>query len=233
MVTLVIAVLMAGASVFIIWLLGFSQEEAEKIEDITKNSNVVIVAELEEEDDKEISPNSVIKSTIDNESKEDIPYAQLWHYPVKAKSKFRWPQEAATLVDIQKRREGTTHLSAEMRLKLKDMGILREPTGEDHVIENIAEIARDTGILMPRKNLRVTFDTFSAKRRPGLAQSSEDEEGGSIKVIAKRKKKLEETEKKNVKIIEWKNKHTDLFQQEKANLIKFVREENQAFIRAF
>eukprot|EP00092_Neocalanus_flemingeri_P005400 GFUD01005820.1.p1 GENE.GFUD01005820.1~~GFUD01005820.1.p1 ORF type:complete len:237 (+),score=58.05 GFUD01005820.1:90-800(+) len=236
MVPLVIAVLVAGSSFFFVWLLGFSQEEAEKIEDITKNHNVVVVTE-EEAEAKEVSPNALINLTINKESKEDFHYAQLWSYQVKSRQNFRWPQEAATLVDIQKKREGATQLSSEMRLKLKGMGILREQTGEPEAIENIAEIARDTGILMPRKNLWVTFDCFSSKRRPGLAQSSEDDEdGGSPKVIAnkeKKKRKLEETAAQNVKIIEWKNKHTDLFQQEKQNLIRFVRMEKQGFVRAF
>jgi len=239
MVTLMIGFLVAGASVFIVWLLGFSQEEVEKIEDLAKNSSVVIVTEEVSEVEgksQNISPSLAIKFTINNESKDGLPYAQLWRYPVQSKNNFRWPEEAATLVDIQKRREGVTQLSMEMRLKLKDMGILRETAGEHQVVENLAHIARDTGVLMPRKNLWVSFDTFSAKSRPGLAQSSEDEDGSSLKVIAnqqKKKKKLEETAKKNVKIIEWKNKHTDLFQQEKEKLIKFVREENQAFVRGF
>jgi len=70
-------------------------------------------------------------------------------------------------------------------------------------------------------------------------QSSEDEDVCIIKVIAnqqKKKKKLEETEKtekKNIEIMKWKTKHTDLFQQEKENLIKFVRGGNSGFVRSF
>jgi len=160
----------------------------------------------------------------------------LWRYSVQSKANFRWPQEAATLVDIQKRREGATKLSLKMRLKLKDMGIQREDTTEHQVTENIAQVARDTGILMPRKNLFVTFDTFATRKRPGLVQSSEDEDICNIKVIAnhqKKKKKTEETEKKNVEIMKWKIKHTDLFQQEKENLIKFVRGGKSGFVRSF
>ena len=235
MVTLLVAALVAGFSLFIIWLLGFSQDEVEKIEDMALNSNLLVVEEEEDTEEKEVSSKSTIKS-VDKESKEDFPYPQLWRYPVQSKANFRWPQEAATLVDIQKRREGATQLSLEMRIKLKDMGILRENTAEHQVTENIAEIARDTGILMPRKNLFVTFDTFAAKKRPGLAQSSEDEDVCNIKVIAnqqKKKKKLEETEKKNVEIMKWKTKHIDLFQQEKENLIKFVKGEKSGFVRSF
>jgi len=237
-VTVMVAVLLAGFSVFIIWLLGFSQDEVEKIEDLALKNNLVVVAEEEEEDvnNTEFSAKSDIKSALDTERNDDFPYPQLWRYPVKLKDNFRWPQEAGTLVDIQKRKEGATQLSMEMRLKLKDMGILRENSAEHQLPDNIAEVARTTGILMPRKNLWVSFDTFAAKNRPGLAQSSEDEDSCSIKVVAnlqKRKKKMEETAKKNVEIIKWKNKHTDLFQQEKENLIRFVKGEKSGFVRSF
>ena len=69
-----------------------------------------------------------------------------------------------------------------------------------------------------------------------MLQSSEDEDVCNIKVIAnqqKKKKKLEETEKKNVEIMKWKTKHTNLFQQEKEILVKFVRGENQDLLDHF
>jgi len=150
MLTLLIAAFVAGFSLFIVWLLGFSQDEVKKIEDMAIKYNLLVVEEEEETEERETSSTS-IKSVIDRELKEDFPYPQLWRYPAQSKANFRWPQEAATLVEIQKRREGATKLSLEMRLKLKGMGILREDTTEHHVTENIAQVARDTGILMPRK----------------------------------------------------------------------------------
>jgi len=233
MVTLIVAFLLLGFSFFAIWLLGFSQEEVEKLEEIANNGNVVVVAEEEDDvEESETAVNSAIKCANDTTRSEELSYAKLWRYPVKSKANFRWPQEAATLVDIQRRREGATQLSMEMRLKLQSMGILREDNPVQQVTENIAEIARTTGILMPRSKLWVTFDTFAAKNRPGLAQSSEDEEGTCVKVATKKKKKMEETAKKNVEIMKWKNKHTDLFQQEKENLIKFVKGEKSGFVRS-
>jgi len=236
MVTLIVAFLLLGFSFFAIWLLGFSQEEVGKLEEIANNGNVVVLAEDEDDvGESETGVNSAIKCTNDTTQSEEMSHAQLWRYPrypVKSKANFRWPQEAATLVDIQRRREGATQLSMEMRLKLQSMGILREESAVQQVNENIAEIARTTGILMPRSKLWVTFDTFAAKNRPGLAQSSEDEEGSCVKAATKKKKKMEETAKKNVEIMKWKNKHTDLFQQEKENLIKFVKGEKSGFVRS-
>jgi len=233
MVTLIVAFLLLGFSFFAIWLLGFSQEEVGKLEEIANNGNVVVLAEDEDDvEESETALTSAIKCTNDTTRNEEMSYAQLWRYPVKSKANFRWPQEAATLVDIQRRREGATQLSMEMRLKLQSMGILREESAMQQVTENIAEIARTTGILMPRTKLWVTFDTFAAKNRPGLAQSSEDEDGSCVKAATKKKKKMEETAKKNVEIMKWKNKHTDLFQQEKENLIKFVKGEKSGFVRS-
>jgi hypothetical protein len=228
MVTLIVAFLLLGFSFFIIWFFGFSQEEVEKIDD-----TVVVVAAEEDVNGHECTSHYSIKSAIDTKRSEDFPYAQLWRYPAQSKANFRWPEEAATLVDIQRRKEGATELSTEMRMKLKDMGILRKQSAETQATENIADIARTTGILMPRKNLWVTFDTFAAKSRPGLAQSSEDEDSCNIKVVAKKKKKMEETAKKNVEIMKWKDKHTNLFQQEKEDLIKFVKGEKSGFVRSF
>jgi len=238
MVTIIVAFLLLGFSVFAIWLLGFSQDEVEKIEDIAANSNLVLTDEEEDDVEDSESPKiSAIKSSNDTNQSDDFPYSQLWRYsyPVQSKTNFRWPQEAKTLVDIQRRKEGATQISNEMRSKLESMGILREQSAEHQISENIADIARTTGILMPRKNLWVTFDTFAAKNRPGLAQSSEDEDGTSAKTttnMQKKKKKLEEAAKKNVEIMKWKSKHTDLFQKEKENLIKFVKGEKSGFVRS-
>jgi len=235
MVTLIVAFLMLGFSALAIWFLGFSQEEVGNLEEIANNGNVVVVAEDQDGvEESETAVNSTIKSTNDKTRGEESYYAQMWGYPVKYKTNFRWPQEAATLVSIQRRREGATQLSMELRMKLESMGILREESRDQQqqVTENIAEIARTTGILMPRSKLWVTFDTFAAKNRPGLAQSSEDEEGGAVNRASKKKKKSEETAMKNIEIMKWKNKHTDLFQQEKENLIKFVKGEKSGFVRS-
>jgi len=63
MVTLLIAALVAGFSLLIVWLLGFSQDEVEKIEDMALKCNLLVVEEEEKTEEREIS--TTIKFIID------------------------------------------------------------------------------------------------------------------------------------------------------------------------
>jgi len=214
----IIGILVAVTSVFITWLLTVSKEEKDNI-----NDDVVIIPE----EDKNEYPNDAMDITNKEHETHTPQYSCIWRYSMGSNQTFKWPQQAATLVEIQKRKQAKTLLSMEMMLKLKNMGILRQSGDAYKDIENIEKIARDTGLEMPRKRLRITFDTFLSRSRPGLAQSSEDEDG-NIKVVNKKHKhtNIEDVaSKNNVKIIE-------LFKHEKDDLIKFVREENQGFLRA-
>merc|ERR1711936_1124175 len=55
----------------------------------------------------------------------------------EAKQIFQWPQQAATLKELQKRRKGRTLLSVKMKLKLKDMDISRRIDDRYEDIKNI------------------------------------------------------------------------------------------------
>merc|ERR1711936_1059103 len=224
MFMVIIGVLVVVTSVFITWLLTISKDE-----NITENINDVVIIP---EDDKEESLNDDKDITNKEHETHALQYTSIWRYSMGSNQTFKWPQQAATLVEIQKRKQAKTLLSMEMMLKLKNMGILRQSGDAYKDIENIEKIARVPGLQMPRKRLRITFDTFLSRSRPGLAQSSED---GNFKVVNRKHKhtNMEDvTAKNNVKIIEWKNKHSELFKHEKDDLIKFVREENQGFLRA-
>merc|ERR1711936_822096 len=224
MFMVIIGVLVVVTSVFITWLLTISKDE-----NITENINDVVIIP---EDDKEESLNDDKDITNKEHETHGLQYTSIWRYSMGSNRTFKWPQQAATLVEIQKRKQAKTLLSMEMILKLQNMGILRQSGDAYKDIENIEKIAKVTGLQMPMKRLRITFDTFSSRSRPGLAQSSED---GNFKVVNRKHKhtNMEDvTAKNNVKIIEWKNKHSELFKHEKDDLIKFVREENQGFLRA-
>merc|ERR1711936_1193671 len=226
MFMVIIGALVVVTSVFITWLLTISKDE-----NITENINDVVIIP---EDDKEESLNDDKDITNKEHETHALQYTSIWRYSMGSNQTFKWPQQAATLVEIEKRKQAKTLLSMEMMLKLKNMGILRQSGDAYKDIENIEKIARVPGLQMPRKRLRITFDTFLSRSRPGLAQSSEDEDG-NIKVVNKKHKhtNIEDvTAKNNAKIIEWKNKHSELFKHEKDDLIKFVREENQGFLRA-
>ena len=87
---------------------------------------------------------------------------------------FRWPEQAAVVEEVAAAREGAVHLSTQLTDRLQELGILRR--GEDRRQGDLATAAMARGSQLPRRSIRVSFDTFQAKARPGLETSSEDEE---------------------------------------------------------
>merc|ERR1711973_593438 len=87
---------------------------------------------------------------------------------------FQWPQNAAVL---ESGRPNTSNgLSSDLEDKLKDLGIFRAG-GDDDGIGQVEGAARRCGVELTRKQVRVSFDTFMAKSRPGLESDEEVKEG--------------------------------------------------------
>ena len=107
---------------------------------------------------------------------------------------------------VRKRKEGATEISASVRAKLEGEGILRRKKSEvaeeeeeeveeegQNRLENTWEkkktddpveaAARLSGGLLPRKSIRISFDTFQAKVRPGLVNTSSEEEEEMMKTM--------------------------------------------------
>merc|ERR1711874_13153 len=93
---------------------------------------------------------------------------------------FKWPQNAAVLESALP--NTSSGLSSDLEDKLKDLGIFRAG-GDDDGISQVEGAARRCGVELTRKQVRVSFDTFMAKSRPGL----ESDEG--VKESPKPKKK--------------------------------------------
>jgi len=84
---------------------------------------------------------------------------------------FQWPQNAAVL---ESGRPNTSNgLSSDLEVKLKDLGIFR--AGDDG-ISQVEGAARRCGVELTKKQVRVSFDTFMAKSRPGLESDEEMKE---------------------------------------------------------
>merc|ERR1712004_794456 len=87
---------------------------------------------------------------------------------------FQWPQNAAVL---ESGRPTTSNsLSSDLEDKLKDLGIFREG-GDDDGISQVEGAARRCGLELTKRQVRVSFDTFMAKSRPGLESDEEVKEG--------------------------------------------------------
>merc|ERR1711971_1323713 len=89
---------------------------------------------------------------------------------------FQWPQNASLLESA--RPTTSTVLSSALEDKLKDLGIFR--TGGDDEGSNCQKqvdgAARMCGLELTKKQVRVSFDTFMAKSRPGLESDEEVKE---------------------------------------------------------
>merc|ERR1712004_381764 len=86
---------------------------------------------------------------------------------------FQWPQNAAVLESG--RPNTSSGLSSDLEDKLKDLGIFRAG-GDDDGISQVEGAARRCGMELTKKQVRVSFDTFMAKSRPGLESDEEVKE---------------------------------------------------------
>merc|ERR1719422_743253 len=86
---------------------------------------------------------------------------------------FQWPQNAAVLESTLP--NTSNGLSCDLEDKLKDLGIFRAG-GDDDGIGQVEVAARRCGMELTRKQVRVSFDTFMAKSRPGLESDEEVKE---------------------------------------------------------
>merc|ERR1712200_325056 len=86
---------------------------------------------------------------------------------------FQWPQNAAVLESgLPNTSNG---LSSDLEDKLKDLGIFRAG-GEDDGISQVEGAAILCGLELTKKQVRLSFDTFMAKSRPGLESDEEVKE---------------------------------------------------------
>jgi len=83
---------------------------------------------------------------------------------------FQWPQNAAVLESTLP--TTSNGLSSDLEDKLKDLGIFRAG-GDDDGISQVEGAARRCGMELTKRQVRVSFDTFMAKSRPGLESDEE------------------------------------------------------------
>merc|ERR1712061_642640 len=107
---------------------------------------------------------------------------------------FQWPQNAAVLESTLP--TTSNGLSSDLEDKLKDLGIFRAG-GDDDGISQEEGAARRCGMELTKKQVRVSFDTFMAKSRPGLESDEEVKE--SPKPKKKNNKRISNNNNNNVK----------------------------------
>merc|ERR1712112_788959 len=101
---------------------------------------------------------------------------------------FQWPQNAEVLESA--RPTTSTVLSSTLEDKLKDLGIFRTGGAEEGSnYQKVEGAARMCGLELTRKQVRVSFDTFMAKSRPGLSSDEDVKESPKPKRKQGNKKK--------------------------------------------
>merc|ERR1712098_586597 len=98
---------------------------------------------------------------------------------------------------------GSNSLSSDLEVKLKDLGIFRAG-GDDDGIGQVEGAARRCGLELTRKQVRVSFDTFMAKSRPGL-ESDEEMKESSPK--PKKRQNNNNIKNKDKKLVEAVSRH--------------------------
>merc|ERR1711971_23199 len=113
--------------------------------------------------------------TQKEENKTTTKSLELGKQEQEGPTTFQWPQNASLLESA--RPKTSTVLSSALEDKLKDLGIFR--TGGDegsNCQKHVDGAARRCGLELTKKQVRVSFDTFMAKSRPGLESDEEVKE---------------------------------------------------------
>merc|ERR1719350_1716637 len=130
---------------------------------------------------------------------------------------FQWPQNANVLESA--RPTTSTVLSSALEDKLKDLGIFRTVGAEGSNCQ-VEGAARRCGLELTKKQVRVSFDTFMAKSRPGLESDEEVKESPKPKRKQGNKKNNNVKEKKTVEPVSRYEKKEKKEKKEKGTMIR-------------
>jgi len=114
---------------------------------------------------------------------------------------FQWPQNAAVLESAL--RNTSNGLSSDLEDKLKDLGIFR--AGGDDDGSQVEGAARRCGVGLTKRQVRLSFDTFMAKSRPGL-ESDEEVKESSPKPKKRQNNNNKNKDKKMTEPVLWHDK---------------------------
>merc|ERR1711915_703447 len=111
---------------------------------------------------------------------------------------FKWPQDAHLMEKLRTNKTETT-LKPELEHRLEDFGLVRKSSEpEANADKSLSVRARQTGKMLGRNKVRVCWDGFMAKSRPGLESETDSPKPKKSKTKQKnwrasKSKKLPET----------------------------------------
>merc|ERR1712038_1426479 len=146
------------------------EEEEQRLYMLPEQGRQLIIDQIKLRQEESAMQLKEEKTSIEEEPKKKKTTSNVRKQTI---SVFQWPRNAAVLESgLPTTSNG---LSSDLEDKLKDLGIFRAG-GDDDGISQVEGAARRCGVELTKKQVRVSFDTFMAKSRPGLESDEEVKE---------------------------------------------------------
>merc|ERR1712004_515387 len=143
------------------------EEEEQRLYMLPEQGRQLIIDQIKLRQEESAMQLNEEKTSVEEETKKRKTTSDLRKQTMTV---FQWPQNAAVL---ESGRPNTSNgLSSDLEDKLKDLGIFRAG-GDDDGFSQVEGAARRCGVELTKKQVRVSFDTFMAKSRPGLESDEE------------------------------------------------------------
>jgi len=145
------------------------KEEEQRLYMLPEQGRQLIIDQIKLRQEESAMQLKEEKTSVEEEAKKRKTTSDVKNQTMTV---FHWPQNAAVL---ESGRPNTSNgLSSDLEDKLKDLGIFR--AGGDDDGSQVEGAARRCGLELTKKQVRVSFDTFMAKSRPGLESDEEVKE---------------------------------------------------------
>jgi len=145
------------------------EEEEQRLYMLPEQGRQLIIDQIKLRQEESAMQLKEEKTSVEEEAKKKKTTSDVRKQTMKV---FQWPQNAAVLESGLP--TASNSLSSDLEDKLKDLGIFR--AGGDDDGSQVEGAARRCGVGLTKKQVRVSFDTFMAKSRPGLESDEEVKE---------------------------------------------------------
>merc|ERR1712079_3213 len=163
------------------------EEEEQRLYMLPEQGRQLIIDQIKLRQEESAMQLKEEKTSVEEETNKRITTSDVRKQMMTV---LRWPQNAAVLESTLP--TTSNGLSSDLEDKLKDLGIFRAG-GDDDGISQVEGAARRCGLELTKKQVRLSFDTFMAKSRPGLESDEE------VKESSPKPKKRQNNNNNNIK----------------------------------
>merc|ERR1712223_643551 len=199
------------------------EEEEQRLYMLPEQGRQLIIDQIKLRQEESAMQLKEEKTSIKEETKKKKTTSDVRKQTI---SVFKWPQNAAVLESALP--NTSSGLSSDLEDKLKDLGIFRAG-GDDDGISQVEGAARRCGVELTKRQVRLSFDTFMAKSRPGLESDEEMKE--SSPKPKKRQNNNNNNKNKDKKLVEAVSRHDRKEGKEKKTTRPRSTENNKGPIR--